>query len=291
MPDDNALTRKLALSSDSDSDDDKGASAARPLPAHVRDDSEDDDDDDDDLDVLARRANMSSGSMLSLMREEQTKRTSLRAGVVSAPEPAGAAAPPAVVVPSPALKQSANNERSDSDEPDDDKDGAGGDDDDDDDVDLAAAVLQSQGKKSSAAGGKSPRSGAAAPAAGGAAAPVRAKRAAPEVARQLRFLGKHFNALKDDEVKHVVEAEKAKRDVYLFEWEANEQKPEWKQALLTAAMRPSDGVKLLLRYGLIKDAPEAKAKVKEGEWMCARGSAAPLNLATVAVALPHHGAR
>ncbi len=86
------------------------------------------------------------------------------------------------------------------------------------------------------------------------------RRPAGELAKQLKFLGKQFNTIESDEVKHVLEKEKAKRDVYSFEWEANEQKPEWKQALLLSTMRPADGLKYLAGLGLMKNTPEARAK-------------------------------
>lgn len=52
--------------------------------------------------------------------------------------------------------------------------------------------------------------------------------------QQLKFLGKQFLEIESLDVKHVVENEKAKQEVYTFEWEANEQRPEWKQGLLLA---------------------------------------------------------
>ena len=49
------------------------------------------------------------------------------------------------------------------------------------------------------------------------------------------------------QVEGVVQREKQKQSVYTFEWEANEQKPEWKQALLLSTQRPPDGLKHLIQ--------------------------------------------
>ncbi len=46
------------------------------------------------------------------------------------------------------------------------------------------------------------------------AAKPRKERPAGELAKQLKFLGKQFKGVESDDVKHVVEVEKAKRDVY-----------------------------------------------------------------------------
>ncbi len=93
-----------------------------------------------------------------------------------------------------------------------------------------------------------------------AAQAMKKQRPAGELAKQLKFLGKQFKGVESDEVKHVLEIEKAKRDVYTFEWEANQQKAEWKQALLLATMRPADGLKYLSAQGLLKNTPDARAK-------------------------------
>lgn len=132
----------------------------------------------------------------------------------------------------------------------------GGESDSDDSGELAAMMAASAQRASQRS------AQAASTSAVSSSAPARVKKVRPakELATQLKFLGKQFNAIKSDDVKHVVDAERAKRSVYTFEWEANEQKPEWKQALLLSTMRPADGLKYLTGLGLIKNTTDAKAK-------------------------------
>jgi hypothetical protein len=131
---------------------------------------------------------------------------------------------------------------------------------DDDKQDVASLVLTSPQQKSGAAPSSSSAAATAVKKSDGVEKAKRAPRPVGELAKQLKFLGKQFHAIEADDVKHVVEKEKAKRDVYTFEWEANEQKPEWKQALMLSAMRPADGLKYLAGLGLVKNTPEARAK-------------------------------
>lgn len=131
--------------------------------------------------------------------------------------------------------------------------------DSDDDKDLADLVLAAAKKPTPVASSKSSSSVTGQKDSSKPAA-ERKRRPAGDLAKQLKFLGTQFNTIESDEVKHVLEKEKAKRDVYTFEWESNEQKPEWKQALLLSTMRPADGLKYLAGLGLVKNTPEAKAK-------------------------------
>jgi hypothetical protein len=127
--------------------------------------------------------------------------------------------------------------------------GDDGESDSSEEVDLTAAVMTSIATNPMKSSTKSPRGEK------GAEPSKRSsvtRKAAPEVAKQLRFLGQQFSTIKSEEVKQLVEVEKAKQEVYTFEWEANEQKPDWKQGLLLAAMKPDNGIRFLVKQGLIK---------------------------------------
>ncbi len=249
----------------------------RRLPAVG--DSGDSDSSDDDLAALASKANLGGGSKhLNTLKEEKQARSDIRGDVgpvasatvaTSATTATKPSASAATARAAPVVSSHVTNEDGDE---------------SDSSEDLAALVHKSM------ATGKKGSSSSAADAAGAATAggeskrpAVERRRAAPEVcedlrvfclsvfdadccpfpqvAKQLRFLGQHFKqTIKTDEVKHVLEAEKAKQEVYTFEWEANERKPEWKQALLLSAQRPVDGIRFLTKQGMLKDTPEAKGK-------------------------------
>ena len=74
-------------------------------------------------------------------------------------------------------------------------------------------------------------------------------------AAKLRFIGQQFANMKVD-IKALVEEEKAKADVYDFEWERKEKDPNWKQGLLKASIKPQEGLDYLAKMDLIEDTVE-----------------------------------